>query len=220
MERSVLSRCYTSLSRIAPRSLDMPDNETPVTIMLNDVREGKPGATDKLLDAVYQSLKSIAASQHAKEHSDHTLNATALVSEAYLKVLGGEKVDFENRRHLFGAFARAMQEALIDAARRRNAKKRGSDFKRVPFESIIPPSAMQIADPLNLDRVLPKLQEDDPRAAEVVRFMCFLDLDLEDIALLLEVSTRTVQRDWQYAKAFLRRELSGLDGEDSELKSG
>lgn len=193
-------------------------HEPEVTLLLEGVRNGTPGAANRLLDAVYKSLHAVARGQCANERADHSLNATALVNEAYLKVLGSGPVDLENRRHLYGAFARAMQEALIDAARRRNAKKRGGDFDRVPLDAIIPPSAMRIADPVDLGRVLPALQEADPRAAEVVRFKCFLDLGSEEIAMILDTTPRTVQRDWLYAKAFLRKELADetADGEPSQ----
>jgi RNA polymerase sigma factor (TIGR02999 family) len=193
------------------------DSRDPeVTLLLDAVRNGTPGAADRLLDAVYKSLHAVARGQCANERLGATLNATALVNEAYLKVLGDGQADLENRRHLYGAFARAMQEALIDAARRRNAKKRGGDFDRVPLDAVIPPSAMRIADPVDLSRVLPKLQEADPRAAEVVRFKCFLDLSSEEIASILDTTPRTVQRDWQYAKAFLRKELAGEPSDESE----
>jgi len=185
----------------------MPDQDEPITLILDDVRRGAPGAKDRLLELVYDHLRAIAASQHARERAGHTLSATALVNEAYLKVLAGEHVDLENRRHLFGAFARAMQQALIDASRKRNAHKRGGDHARVPLESVEPPEAVRLADPIDLDRVLPRLQETDPRAAEVLRFKCFLDLSEPDIATILGVTTRTVQRDWLFAKAFVRTEL-------------
>ncbi|MFG0306747.1 MAG: ECF-type sigma factor [Phycisphaerales bacterium JB040] len=185
----------------------MPHQDEPITLILDDVRRGVPGARDRLLTLVYDNLRAIAAAQHARERAGNTLSPTALVNEAYLRVLAGEDVDLENRRHLFGAFARAMQQALVDAARKRGARKRGGDHARVPLESVEPPSAVRLADPVDLDRVLPRLQQTDPRAAEVLRFKCFLDLGEDDIATVLGVTTRTVQRDWLFAKAFVRTEL-------------
>ena len=183
----------------------MLESSADITVMLEAIRNDQPGAGDRLLEAIHSSLRAIAVGQCARENADHSLNATALVNEAYIKVLGGENVDFESRRHLYGAFARAMQEALIDAARRRNTKKRGGDRDRIPLDAIIPPAAMRFAEPVDLGRVLPGLQEADPRAAEVVRFKCFLDLGAEEIASILGTTPRTVQRDWLYAKAFLRK---------------
>ena len=198
--------------------MGMADFESPtsdghfVTQLLDKVRVGESGARDKLVDAVYQTLRHIA--EHQKRYvGSQTLDAEALVGEAYFKVLGQENVDFENRRHLYGAFSRAMREILIDAARRRNALKRGGDRERVPLDDIQVAGDAPISDVVALDKLITKLENSDPRSAEVVRFRFFLGMAEPQIAEVLGVTTRTVQRDWKYAKAFMRRELGGGDAE-------
>jgi RNA polymerase sigma factor (TIGR02999 family) len=177
-----------------------------VTQLLDAVRVGEPGSRDRLVDAVYQTLRSLAESQRRKLMSQ-TLDAEALVGEAYFRVLGTTQVDFENRRHLYGAFSRAMREILIDAARRRGAVKRGGDRRRVPLEEGQLSGDSPTQDVLELDRALERLEADDPRAAEVVRYRCFLSMPEAAIAEVLGVSIRTVQRDWIYARAFMKRVL-------------
>ena len=190
----------------------MADFESPtsdghfVTQLLDKVRVGESGARDQLVDAVYQTLRHIA--EHQKRYvGSQTLDAEALVGEAYFKVLGQENVDFENRRHLYGAFSRAMREILIDASRRRNARKRGGDRQRVPLDDIQVAGDAPINDVVALDKLVTKLESADPRCAEVVRFRFFLGMAEPQIAEVLGVTVRTVQRDWKYAKAFMRREL-------------
>ena len=192
----------------------MADFESPtsdghfVTQLLDKVRIGESGARDQLVDAVYQTLRHIA--EHQKRYvGSQTLDAEALVGEAYFKVLGQENVDFENRRHLYGAFSRAMREILIDASRRRNARKRGGDRQRIPLDDIQVAGDAPIGDVVALDKLVTKLEGADPRCAEVVRFRFFLGMAEPQIAEVLGVTVRTVQRDWKYAKAFMRRELSG-----------
>lgn len=177
-----------------------------VTQLLDAVRVGEPGSRDRLVDAVYQTLRSLAESQRRKLMSQ-TLDAEALVGEAYFRVLGTTQVDFENRRHLYGAFSRAMREILIDAARRRGAVKRGGDRRRVPLEEGQLSADAPTQDVIELDRALERLEADDARAAEVVRYRCFLSMPEAAIAEVLGVSIRTVQRDWIYARAFMKRVL-------------
>lgn len=183
-----------------------------VTHILDRVREGEAGAKDQLVDAVYQTLRQIA--EHQKRYiASQTLDAEGLVGEAYFKVLGKANVDFENRRHLYGAFSRAMREILIDAARRRNALKRGGGQQRVPLDDIQVAGDAPVSDVVALDKLITKLESQDPRAAEVVRYRFFLGMAEPQIAEVLGVTVRTVQRDWKYAKAFMRRELGVGDDE-------
>lgn len=183
-----------------------------VTQILDRVREGEAGAKDQLVDAVYQTLRQIA--EHQKRFiASHTLDAEGLVGEAYFKVLGKANVDFENRRHLYGAFSRAMREILIDAARRRSALKRGGGQQRIPLDDIQVAGDAPVSDVVALDKLITKLESQDPRAAEVVRFRFFLGMAEPQIAEVLGVTVRTVQRDWKYAKAYMRRELGVGDDE-------
>ncbi len=190
----------------------MADFESPtadghfVTQLLDKVRVGESGARDELVDAVYQTLRQIA--DHQKRYvGSQTLDAEALVSEAYFKVLGQENVDFENRRHLYGAFSRAMREILIDAARARNTLKRGGNRDRVPLDDIQVAGEAPVRDVVALDNLITKLENVDERSAEVVRYKFYLGMSESQIAEVLGVTLRTVQRDWRYAKAFMRREL-------------
>ena len=177
-----------------------------VTRLLDAVRIGEPGSRDRLVDAVYQTLRELAESQRRKLMS-HTLDAEALISEAYFRVLGQTQADFENRRHLYGAFSRAMREVLIDAARRRGAQKRGGDRNRLDLDLAQLSDDAPTSDIIALDRALESLEADDPRAAEVVRYRCYLSMPESQIADVLGVSVRTVQRDWIYAKAYLKRAI-------------
>lgn len=181
-----------------------------VTQILGRVREGEAGARDELVDAVYQTLRQIAEQQ--KRHiSSHTLDAEGLIGEAYFKVLGKSNVDFENRRHLYGAFSRAMREILIDAARRRSSLKRGGGQKRIPLDDIQVAGDAPVSDVVALDRLITSLESEDPRAAEVVRYRFYLNMTEPQIAEVLGVTVRTVQRDWTFAKAFMRRELTAKE---------
>ncbi|MEO1584150.1 MAG: ECF-type sigma factor [Planctomycetota bacterium] len=186
-----------------------------ITQILGSVRSGEPGARDRLVDVVYQTLRELAEANRRKLMS-HTLDPEALISEAYFRVLGNTGADFENRRHLYGAFSRAMREILIDAARARSALKRGGDRRRVDLDldlAVIPDDA-PTQDVQRLDRLLDLLEADDERAAEVVRYRCFLNMSESAVADVLGVSIRTVQRDWTYARAFMKRQLEQqLDGE-------
>ena len=189
----------------------MHNNETSagnheVTRILDDVRGGEPGARERLIDVVYQTLRELAESNRRKLMSQ-TLDAEALISEAYFRVLGNTGADFENRRHLYGAFSRAMREILIDAARRRDSLKRGGDRQRIDLDVAQIPSDAPTRDVVQLDRLLEQLESDDERAAEVVRYKCFLGIPESTIADVLGVSARTVQRDWTYARAFMKRHL-------------
>ena len=177
-----------------------------VTRILDAVRGGEPGARDRLIDVVYQTLRELAESNRRKLMSQ-TLDAEALISEAYFRVLGNTGADFENRRHLYGAFSRAMRETVFDAARRRDEIKRGGDRQRVDLDVAHIPDDAPTQDVVKLDRLLEQLEADDDRAAEVVRYRCFLGMPEADIADVLGVSVRTVQRDWTYGRAFMKRHL-------------
>jgi RNA polymerase sigma factor (TIGR02999 family) len=138
-----------------------------------------------------------------------------LVNDAYVKVLGQSRPGFENRRHLFGAFARAMHEVLIDAARKRRAAKRGGGARPVALDMVQVAAPMHGVPALDLAEAIPALEADDPRAAEIVRLKCLAGLSDAMLAEVLGVSERTVQRDWTYAKAFIRRHLAEAGSEEA-----
>ncbi len=188
-----------------------------VTLLLQAVRNDEDGASERLLDLVYGQLHRLADAKMQGERVDHTLQATALVHEAYLRLLGSDG-GFENRRHFFGAAAQAMRRILIDRYRRRQSEKRGGDRERVDAEldgeiaSAQQDGGVDALDLLALDEALAKLEARDPRMAQIVMLRFFAGLDVEETASALEISTRTVKRDWAVARAWLFQELGGGEG--------
>lgn len=174
-----------------------------VTLILNALEQGDDKAMDRLLPAVYQELRQLAARKLAHERPGHTLQATALVHEAYLRLVDSEAQTFKNRSYFFGAAAEAMRRILIDNARRKQYLKRGGARQRVdiPQEelAIEPPSD----DLLAVDQALTELAEEDPVKAELVKLRYFTGMTVEEAALALNISTRTAKRYWAYAKAWL-----------------
>ncbi len=176
-----------------------------VTRLLKLWSDGDPSALDELLPIVHQELRRLAQSCFRNERSDHTLQATALVNEAFLRLVEGGAV--ENRAHFFAVSARAMRQILIDHARKKRAAKRGGGDIEVQFDEAKGSPGPDPVDVLELDITLKRLAEIDPRQAEVVEVRYFTGLSLEETAKVLGTSTATVKRDWNLAKAWLRREL-------------
>ena len=184
---------------------------SPVTQLLVAVGQGEAGARERLWEAVYDELRSVARHQMADEATGHTLQPTALVNEAFLRLVGEGKADWSSRRHFFGAAARAMRRICIDHARTRNRLKRGAG--QHPGRLVEEP-AVSLGDPaemLAVDEALDKLEQEEPRQAEVVMLRYFVGLTEEETATALGVSRRTVQTDWRMARAWLHRELSDGD---------
>jgi RNA polymerase sigma factor (TIGR02999 family) len=183
-----------------------------VTELLHAIAAGKPQAADQLIPLVYGELRRLAASRLAREGPSHTLNATALVNEAYLRLLGpDQKLDFDNRGHFFGAAAEAMRRILVESARRKHAQKRGGRLKRQTLE----PGQVLVNDDnssdelLALDEALVKLASEDAGKAELVKLRYFAGLTLSEAAQVLGISRTTADRWWAYAKAYLLHELTG-----------
>jgi len=175
--------------------------------MLRDVTSGRPDASGDLLQCVFEHLRSIANNRMAGERPGHTLQATALVHEAYLRLLGHGDVSWRDRGHFYSAAAEAMRRILIDHARRRGAEIRGGGRQRLPLDVC---DLAEIDDPkqiLALDQALSRLQEHDPLAVEVVRLRFFAGLEIEQVAAALDVSVSTVKREWTFARAMLFRFL-------------
>lgn len=182
-----------------------------VTRLLHNAGE-RPESTDELLGVVYQQLRQIAQNRMNDERSDHTLQATALVHEVFIKLVGEQEISWQNRGHFFSAAAQAMRRILIDHARKNNANKRGGDYKRVPM-SVVDLAANNDPDQiLALDEALENLEQDDPRAASIVRLRFYAGLDVTETAEALRLSERTVMRDWAFARAKLFQEISSHDG--------
>ena len=162
---------------------------------------------DRLIEVVYTELQALAGSRMRHERPDHTLQPTALVHEAFLRLVKTDELQVEGRCHFFGILARTMRQVLVQHARARNAEKRGGDLKRVDITLSGLPDGEQGVDILDLDRVLVELEQLDERAASVVEMKFFAGLDMQGIADVLGVSRRTVQTDWSMARVWLRREL-------------
>lgn len=184
-----------------------------ITNWLARLRAGDAEALDRLLPLVYDELRVLARSQLRKEDVGHTLGATALVHEAYVRLAEREKLHPEDRRHFFAIAAQAMRRVLIDYARARKRKKRGSGRVAISLEDVsefLNPDATN--EFLALDEALDRLAEANPRAAHVVEQRFFAGLTLEETAQNLNVSMKTVQRDWLLARAWLRKEVDRASG--------
>ena len=185
-----------------------------VTQILNAIERGDAKATDELLPLVYEELRVLAAQRLSQERPGQTLQATALVHEAYLRLVGDESPNWENRGHFFAAAAEAMRRILVENARRKKSLKRGGDGPagrdRPPAASARPETALE-ADPddlLALDEALAKLAQAEPQVADFVKLRYFAGLTIEQIARMRGVSDRTVFNHLAYARAWLRREIS------------
>jgi RNA polymerase sigma factor (TIGR02999 family) len=178
-----------------------------VTQVLMAMQGGESQALEELLPLVYQELRRLAAWHLANERPGQTLQATALVHEAYLRLVGKEDHQWNGRRHFFGAAAEAMRRILVENARRKSRQKRGGQLERVDLEAVDIPSPMPDDELLALDEALNKLAEVDPRAVELVKLCFFVGLTQEQAARELGVSISTVERAWAFARAWLFREI-------------
>jgi RNA polymerase sigma factor (TIGR02999 family) len=187
-----------------------------VTRILSAVEQGDPKASDQLLPLVYKELRRLAAQRLAEEKPGQTLQATALVHEAYLRLVGNENgQNWNSRGHFFMAAAEAMRRILIENARRKQRLRHGGGQKRVDIEQL-ELRADQSADELvSLDEALARLAIEEPSAAQVVKLRYFAGLTIEEAAAALGISLRTANRDWAFAKAWLRQQLREPAGEDS-----
>ena len=180
-----------------------------VTELLLAWRQGEESALEKLTPVVYEELKRLAHRYMGGERAAHTLQTTALVNEAYLRLIDGKQVNWQNRAHFFAVSARLMRRILVDWARSRQALKRGDQPQRVTLDEALAVSSKHGEDLVALDEALQKLVEVDPRKSQVVEMRFFGGLSVEETAEVLKVSTDTVLRDWRLAKLWLLRELSG-----------
>jgi RNA polymerase sigma factor (TIGR02999 family) len=178
-----------------------------VTRILTSIEQGDAKAADELLPLVYQELRRLAAQKMARESPGHTLQPTALVHEAWLRLTGGDNQQWDGRGHFFAAAAEAMRRILIEHARRKNAVKRGVDFERVNFENLDVAILAEGEDFLLLNDALEKLEREDPDAAQVVKLRFFAGMTNEEAGKVLGVTDRTAKRYWTFARAWLFREL-------------
>ena len=179
-----------------------------VTRVLNAIQEGDERAADELLPLVYQEPRQLAAQKMSHEPPGQTLQATALVHEAYLRLVGAEGQDWAGRTHFFCAAAEAMRRILIDNARRKKSLKRGGDRKRVTLDNAEFAVEAPSDDLIALDEALTKLAEKAPAVAELVKLRYFAGLTVEQVAEIQGISRRTASSHWAYARAWLHREIA------------
>ena len=181
-----------------------------VTRLLEAIQHGDPKAAEELLPLVYEELRKLARAKMSYEAAGHTLQPTALVHEAWLRLGGGEGARFENRAHFFGAAAEAMRRILIDRARRRLAAKRGGGAAPVDVDEVEIPSPVADDDTLlRLDEALSKFSALDARKAELVKLRYFVGLSFDEAATALGIAVPTAKQWWAYARAWLAVEMRG-----------
>jgi RNA polymerase sigma factor (TIGR02999 family) len=182
-------------------------NREDVTALLLAWRDGDEAALARLAPIVYDELHRLAGLYMRREQTGHTLQTTALLNEAYLRLVDSSRVRWQSRAHFYAVAAQLMRRILVDFARSRKYKKRGGDWQQVTLSEGIPVAARGDADVVAIDEALEQLGRLDPRKARVVELRFFGGLSLEETAEALNVSTDTVGRDWRAAKAWLTREL-------------
>jgi RNA polymerase sigma factor (TIGR02999 family) len=179
-----------------------------VTRILSAIEQGDPRASEELLPLVYRELRRLAQQRLAQEKPGQTLQATALVHEAYLRLIGGQEAQsWDNRGHFLAAAAEAMRRILVESARRKRAEKRGGQWERHDLDGVDIAAPAPSEDLLALDEALAKLEAEDPVKGQLVKLRYFAGLSEEDAASVLGISRATVQRHWRYAKAWLHSEL-------------
>jgi RNA polymerase sigma factor (TIGR02999 family) len=191
----------------------MADAREDVTQVLEKLRNGDRRAADELLPLVYDEFRALARHYLAQERMNHTLQPTALVHEAYMKLVDQTRVDWQGKSHFFAVAAQAMRRILVDHARSRQREKRGGGRARVVLDEAVALSPQKDEDVLALDEALERLAQLDPRQAKVVELRFFGGLNVEEVAEALGVSKRTVEGDWTFARAWLSRELRGDDAD-------
>jgi RNA polymerase sigma factor (TIGR02999 family) len=191
----------------------MDSHQPDVTILLRQLTDGDQQAAEKLIPLVYDELKRLARSYMRRERQDHTLQTTALVHEAYLKLVRQQATKWQGRSHFFGIAAQLMRRILIDHARGHLREKRGGAQVILPLNEALVFSPEHSEDLLRLDEALNRLTKLDPRQGQIVELRFFGGLSVEETAEFLNVSPKTVKRDWAVAKAWLHGELRRGDGD-------
>lgn len=180
-----------------------------VTRILSEIEQGDPSAAEQLLPLVYEELRKLAAQKMAQESPDHTLQATALVHEVYIRLVDVEKAQhWDSRGHFFAAAAEAMRRILISNARRKKSEKRGGGFHRVDLSKAELVAPQQPDKLIALDEALTRLEEKEPATAQLVKLRYFAGMTVKEAAQVLGTSTATAERSWSYARAWLQNEVS------------
>ena len=179
--------------------------------MILSLRDGNTCPVDRMVPALYDDLRHLAEIALRRERPDHTLQATALVHEAYLRLVNQRVVEWQDRAHVCAVAAQAIRRILVDHARSRGRVKRGGGLNKLPLEDVGVGPEHDAIDWTDLDAAMAKLASTDPRKALVVELRFFGGLTVVDIAEALALTPRTVERDWRFARAWLNRELVGID---------
>lgn len=195
------------MATILPKAMESEPQEE-ITQLLVAWGEGDKQAFDRLMPYVYGELRRLAHAYMRRQRTDHTLQTTALVNEAYMRLIDSSQIRWQDRNHFFAMSARLMRRILVDFARAKNAQKRGGGDHKVTLDEEMPVEERKEADLLALDEALTRLAEMDERQSRIVELKYFGGLTEEEIADFLEISARTVRRDWSVARAWLYRELS------------
>lgn len=190
----------------------MPDRLDSPTDLLLAWGRGEAAAFDRLVPLVHDELRRLARQYMRRERPDHTLQATALVNEVYLRMIAVSRVQWQNRAHFFAIAARVMRQILVDFARRRRASQRGGAGHQVALDEALVPSPGRHPDLVALDEALKRLELVHPRKSQVVELRYFGGMKLEEAATVIGVSRDTVKRDWRFAKLWLLRELDAGTG--------
>ena len=202
-------RLYTG-THMELKTTEQPEvNPSRLTVLLNLMQRGDSDAAERAVRLVYGELHRIAANRLAHERPGHSLQATALINEAYLRLMGADPLPISSRRHFLALASEQMRRILVDHARSEHAGKRGGDAVRVCLDDVQIGAAEQSVDVLSLNEALNDLQQLDPRAAQVVVFRYFGGHTEAEVAELLDVSLITVRRDWEFARSWLYNRLSG-----------
>ena len=185
---------------------DVPSHD--VTRLLARWKDGDEAALQQLVPIVHEELRRLARRQMAGEGPGHTLQPTALVNEAYLRLVNLKRMQWQNRAHFFAMAARLMRRILVDDARKRNAAKRGGSMMQVPLDQVENLVQNQAANVVAVDEALQKLEAIDVRQSQIVELRFFGGLSIEETANVLKVSPGTVMRDWTFARAWLRNQMT------------
>ena len=179
-----------------------------VTRILERAQQGDPKAAGELLPLVYDELRLLAAHKMASEAPGHTLQPTALVHEAFLRLTNNGQPQWQNRAHFYGVAARLMRQILVDYARRHRTRKRGGELEKLPLDAVLAFTPEKSTELIMLDQALERLSQFDERQARIVEMKFFGGLSMEEIAGVLDVSTKTANRDWTMARAWLHQEIT------------
>lgn len=188
------------------------DKQKPITLALIAAVRGDRKAAGDLLPLVYSELRALARAQLNRLPPGQTLQPTALVHEAYLRVAGGMDPGWDGRGHFYAAAAKAMRDILVDEARRKMAVKRGGSRRRVELDQAEPSIALPTEDVLAVDEAVKMLEKDDPLKGQIVNLRYFARLTIEETATALEISPTTIRREWRYIRAWLGRRLKDGGG--------